>query len=74
MEDWSLNILTKKLETKKAAEIILSDKPWVNLKEALIKLPHDTYTLSVNAEDISVVIFTGENQPQEPGTVFQSCQ
>jgi uncharacterized protein len=62
--------LTKKLETKKAAEIILTDKPWVNLKDALIELPHDTYTISVN-EKYSVVIFTGENQPQEPGIVFE---
>jgi uncharacterized protein len=62
--------LTKKLETKKAAQIILSDKPWVNLKDALIDLPHDTYTISVSEKN-SVVIFTGENQPQEPGTVFE---
>jgi proteasome assembly chaperone (PAC2) family protein len=62
--------LTKKLETKKAAEIILSDKPWVNLKDALIELPHDKYTISVNEKN-SVVIFTGENQPQEPSTVFE---
>jgi len=62
--------LAKKLETKNSAQIILSDKPWVNLKDALIDLPHDTYTISVS-EKHSVVIFTGENQPQEPGTVFQ---
>ena len=62
--------LTKKLETKNSAQIILSDKPWVNLKDALVDLPHDTYTISVS-EKHSVVIFTGENQPQEPGTVFQ---
>ena len=62
--------LTKKLETKNASEIILSDKPWVNLKDALIELPYDTYTISVS-EKHSVVIFTGENQPQEPGTVFE---
>ena len=62
--------LSKKLESKNAAQIILSDKPWVNLKDALIELPHDTYTISVS-EKYSVVIFTGENQPQEPGTVFE---
>jgi len=62
--------ITKKLETKKAAQIILSDKPWVNLKDALIELPYDTYTISVDEKN-SVVIFTGENQPQEPGTVFE---
>ena len=62
--------MTKKLETKNAAQIILSDKPWVNLKDALIELPHDTYTISVS-EKHSVVIFTGDTPPQEPGTVFE---
>ena len=62
--------LTKKLGTKKAAEIILSDKPWVNLKDGLIDLPHDEYVLTVDEKN-SIVIFTGQNQPQEPGTVFE---
>ena len=62
--------IIKKLDAKKAAQIFLADKPWVNLKDALIELPHDTYTISVNEKN-SVVIFTGENQPQEPGTVFE---
>ena len=62
--------LTRKLETKKAAQIILSDKPWVNLNDGVIELPHDEYTLSVDERN-SVVIFTGENQPHEPGTVFE---
>lgn len=62
--------LTKKLETKKAAQIILADKPWINLKDGVIELPHDEYTLSVDEKN-SIVIFTGENQPQEPGTVFE---
>ena len=61
--------LTKKLETKKAAKINLADKPWVNLKNGLIDLPHDEYTLTVDEKN-SIVIFTGQNQPQEPGTVF----
>ena len=62
--------LTKKLNTKKTSKIILTDKPWVNLKNGLIDLPHDEYELSVDEKN-SIVIFTGENQPQEPGTVFE---
>ncbi|HEY7366974.1 MAG TPA: PAC2 family protein [Nitrosopumilaceae archaeon] len=62
--------ITKKLETKIAAQMILADKPWVNLKDGVIELPHDEYTLSVDEKN-SIVIFTGENQPQEPGTVFE---
>ena len=62
--------LAKKLETKKSAQIILADKPWVNLKDGLVELPHDEYTLTVDEKN-GIVIFTGENQPQEPGTVFE---
>jgi uncharacterized protein len=62
--------LTKKLVTKKSVQIILEDKPWVNLKDGLVDLPHDEYALTVDEKN-SIVIFTGENQPQEPGTVFE---
>lgn len=62
--------LTKKLETKKSVQIILEDKPWVNLKDGLVELPHDEYALTVDEKN-RIVIFTGENQPQEPGTVFE---
>ena len=62
--------LTKKLNSKKASKIILNDKPWVNLKNGVIDLPQDEYVLTVDEKN-SVVIFTGENQPQEPGTVFE---
>ncbi len=62
--------ITKKLETKKAVQIILADKPWVNLEDGVIELPHDEYTLSVDEKN-SIVIFTGENQPQEPRIVFE---
>ncbi len=62
--------LTKNLETKKSAQIILEDKPWVNLKNSLVELPHDEYALTVDEKN-AIVIFTGENQPQEPRTVFE---
>ena len=61
--------LMKKLETKKAAKITLADKPWVNLKNGLIDLPNDEYELAVDEKN-SIVIFTGQNQPQEPATVI----
>lgn len=62
--------LTKKLDAKKAAQIILEDKPWINLKDGLVDLPHDQYLLAVDEKN-SIVIFSGQNQPQEPGTVFE---
>jgi len=62
--------IIKKLGAKKAAQIFLADRPWVNLKEGLVNLPTDEYFLAVDEKN-SIVIFTGENQPQEPGTVFK---
>jgi len=62
--------ISKKLSAKKAAQLFLADKPWVNIKEGLVNLPTDEYFLSVDEKN-SIVIFTGENQPQEPGTVFK---
>ncbi len=61
--------ISKKLEAKKAAQIFLADKPWVNIKEGLVNLPTDEYFLAVDEKN-SIVIFSGENQPQEPRTVF----
>jgi len=65
--------LKKKLQTKQACKIILSDKPWVNLKKGLIDLPHDEYEITVDEKN-SIVIFSGENQPQEPTTVFATAE
>lgn len=61
--------IAKKISARAAAKIILTDKPWVNHKEGLVELPFDEYKLSVDEKN-SLVIFTGENQPQEPNTVF----
>lgn len=62
--------LSKKLQAKKAAQLFLADKPWINIKDGLINLPTDEYFLAVDEKN-SIVIFTGENQPQEPVTVFK---
>ncbi len=65
--------LTKTLKTKKACKIVLTDKPWVNLKNGLIDLPHDEYFITIDEKN-SVAIFSGENQPQEPSTVFEIAE
>ncbi len=62
--------ISKKLDAKKAAQLFLADKPWVNIKDGLVNLPTDEYFLTVDEKN-SIVIFTGENQPQEPATVFK---
>jgi proteasome assembly chaperone (PAC2) family protein len=61
--------IAKKTAAKDAAKVILMDKPWVNHKDGLIEIPSDEYKLLVDEKN-SLVIFTGENQPQEPNAVF----
>jgi hypothetical protein len=61
--------IARKMNAKDAAKVIFSDKPWVNHKDGLIELPSDEYMLRVDEKN-SLVIFSGENQPQEPNAVF----
>jgi proteasome assembly chaperone (PAC2) family protein len=61
--------IAKKMNAKDAAKVIFLDKPWVNHKDGLIELPADEYNLKIDAKN-SLVIFSGENQPQEPNAVF----
>ncbi len=60
--------IAKKVSAKDAAKVILVDKPWVNQKDGLIEIPSDEYKILVDEKN-SLVIFTGENQPQEPAIV-----
>lgn len=62
--------IAKKIDAKNAAKVILTDKPWVDLKDGIVEMPFDEYRILVD-EKSSLVIFTGENQPQEPGMVFE---
>jgi hypothetical protein len=61
--------IAKKTSAKEAVRIVLSDKPWVEHKDGVIELPADEYKILVDEKN-SLVIFTGENQPQEPSVVF----
>ena len=65
--------IAKHLDIKPAAKIILNDKPWVNQKDGIIDLPKDEYTIGVDQKN-SVVVFTGENQPQEADTVMKMSE
>ena len=62
--------LTKVMNTTKATKIVLQDKPWINQKDGIIERPQDEYLISVN-EKRAIVIFSGENQPQESSTVIE---
>jgi proteasome assembly chaperone (PAC2) family protein len=62
--------IAKMTSSKDAAKVTLMDKPWVNHKDGLVELPTDEYKLLVDEKN-SLVIFTGENQPQEPNAVFE---
>ncbi|MGI0004040.1 MAG: PAC2 family protein [Candidatus Nitrosotenuis sp.] len=61
--------IAKKISAKDAAKITLVDKPWVNQTDGLVEIPSDEYKILVDEKN-SLVIFTGENQPQEPDIVF----
>ncbi|MFQ6025552.1 MAG: PAC2 family protein [Nitrosopumilaceae archaeon] len=65
--------LAKKLTVKPAAKLILSDKPWVNQKNGIVELPREEYNFLVDEQN-SIVIFTGENQPQEGRTVYEMSE
>ncbi len=62
--------ISKHLPMELAYKIIIADKPWINQKNGVINLPKDEYSIFVNKEN-SLVVFTGNNQPQEPKTVFE---
>jgi len=62
--------IAKKTLAKDAAKVVLSDKPWVNQVDGLVEVPLDEYKILVDEKN-SLVIFTGENQPQEPNAVFE---
>jgi proteasome assembly chaperone (PAC2) family protein len=62
--------IARKVAAVDAAKIVFADKPWVNHKDGIIELPSDEYKLLVDEKN-SLVIFTGENQPQEPNAVSE---
>lgn len=62
--------ISKKLDAKLSSKIIISDKPWINQKEGIIELPKDEYSILVDKKN-SIVIITGNYQPQEPNTVLE---
>lgn len=62
--------IAKATLAKRAVKITMSDKPWIDQKSGLVELPIDEYEIFVDTKN-SLVILTGENQPQEPSSVFE---
>lgn len=62
--------IAQNINAKDAAKVVLSDKPWIDHKDGVIEVPADEYRLLVDEKN-SLVIFTGQNQPQEPKTVSE---
>jgi len=62
--------IAKKTGAVNAAKVILDDKPWINQKDGIIEVPSEEYMIFVDEKN-SLVVFTGENQPQEPDMVFK---
>lgn len=63
------NHIAKITSAKEAVRITVTDKPWINQNNGLVELPNDEYKILVDEKN-SLVVFTGENQPQEPYAVF----
>lgn len=65
--------LQNALDTKISSKVVLYDKPWVNQKDGMISVPSDEYTIHVDKKN-AIVIFTGNNQPQEPNVVISMTE
>ena len=62
--------ISKNLPMELAYKITVSDKPWINQKDGIINTPKDEYSIFANKEN-AIVVVTGNNQPQEPKTLFE---
>lgn len=66
------NFLAKELNAKLVAEIESIEKPWVTQENGIASLHVDTYQIFADEQN-SIVIFTGETQPQDPQELYMLC-
>jgi len=66
------DFLAKQLNTKLVAEIESIEKPWVTHENGIAKLHVDTYRIYTDEKN-SIVIFTGETQPQDTHELYELC-
>lgn len=66
------SFLAQNLKCELLAEIVSSDKPWVSYADGVVKSASDTYKVHYDSEH-SLMVFTGESQPQDPGELYALC-
>ncbi len=64
--------LAKELDTELIATIESKTKPWVVYKDGIVKLDIDLYYLYADLKN-SIMIFTGNTQPEDGYEVFNLC-
>lgn len=65
--------LARELDTELVASIESKEKPWVIYKDGIAKLHADLYHIYSDDKN-SIMIFTGNTQPQEGFEVFNLCK
>jgi len=66
------NFLAKQLDTKLVAEIESIEKPWVTYENGIANLHVDTYKIFADKQN-SIVVFTGDTQPQDTRELYELC-
>lgn len=64
--------LVEKLRAKKFAELIILERPWVQYRRGVVRVPKPTYSAYYHAPS-DLIIFTGETQPESPQTLYELC-
>ncbi len=67
------NFLAKQLDAKLVAEIESIEKPWVTYENGIANLHVDTYKIFIDKRN-SLVIFTGDTQPQDTRELYDLCE
>lgn len=66
------DFLAKQLNTKLVAEIESIEKPWVIYENGIASLHADTYKIYADEQN-SIIIFTGDTQPQNTQELYELC-
>lgn len=64
--------LSKFLNAEVVAELTSMEKPWVSYSNGVVKSAVDVYNISYDKTH-SILILTGESQPQDPGELYRLC-
>jgi proteasome assembly chaperone (PAC2) family protein len=64
--------LSKFLKAEPVAEMTSVEKPWVSYTNGVVKSAVDVYNISYDKTH-SMLILTGESQPQDPGELYRLC-